>query len=321
MDFRQLEFFVAVAEERNFTRAAERSFVSQPGLSASIRALEREIGTRLFIRGRTGATLTRAGQAFLPRAVRMLADAHAAQLDLADTSGTSPRSVRIGAEQCIADLLDMPDLLDAFAQRHPAAGITFEHASTAQLNSLVETGELDLAVVAGLRAEGRVAPGSGETVLRQENFVLLVPPSHRLAERTSTAWSDLAGDRFVEFAPTWAARQVLDVEGQRRGIEREASATVADVHMLLSLVARNFGIAVVPESIAAKPEATGLSALGFERGDVGWEIRLRVAERAGVLAHAFAAMLIPHRAVAEARREIEDMGAISTSQRSTRAQP
>lgn len=198
----------------------------------------------------------------------------------------------------------MPDLLEAFTQHHPAAEITFEHGTTADLNALIGTGDLDLAVVAGPDEEDRPGGVSGETVLRRESFVLLLPPNHRLASRAWSAWTDLAGERFVEFAPTWAARQVLDADGRRRGVRRETSVTVADAHMLLNLVARGFGVAVVPESVAAKPEAKGLAVVGFERGAVEWQIRLRVGSRAGALARAFAAMLMPHGAITEARREI-----------------
>ena len=163
MDVRQLEFFLAVVDERNFTRAAEKVFVTQSGLSASIRALERELGVRLFDRGPQGATPTKTGEVFFPRARRMLADARAAQRELLEVSQTETRLVRVGSEKCVGDLVDLVDLMAAFRIDEPQAELSFEQSSTGALVPGLSEGDLDIALIAG--------PVAGDPWQRNSGFI------------------------------------------------------------------------------------------------------------------------------------------------------
>src|ERR1700754_911314 len=142
MDIRQLEFFTAVAEERNFTRAAEVSFVTQSGMSASVRGLERELGVQLFDRSGKEVTLTKAGHTFLPRARRMLEDARSAQRELLGVSGETARQVRVGSVQCVGDLVDLVDLLASFRSAEPSIEVALVQASSADLAALLGRSEL-----------------------------------------------------------------------------------------------------------------------------------------------------------------------------------
>ncbi|WP_156761663.1 LysR family transcriptional regulator [Microbacterium karelineae] len=296
MDVRQLEFVLAIAEEGSFTRAAERSFVSQPGLSSSIRSLERELGVPLFERGRRGAQLTPAGARFLPRAERILDDVREAQRALA---GGAPRglAVRIGAEQCFGGLVDIADLMTTFAERHPAADLEFVQDTSSRLAPLVDSGRLDVALV----ARGSDSPSSEGTLLRREPFVLLSDPGD--ASPHPASLDDLDGARLVDFGPTWEARRVLDRALAERGIERRTVVEVGDVHMLLSLIGRGFGRAVVPESIAAKQAASELAVSPLV-GAPEWEIHAALCADPTPLAEAFAAMLMPYAAVTALREEL-----------------
>ncbi|MEO3770672.1 LysR family transcriptional regulator [Micromonospora sp. B9E7] len=305
MDVRQLEFFLAVAEEGNFTRAAKRSYVSQPGLSSSIRALERELRVRLFDRVPAGASLTPAGTVFLTRARRMLADAHAAQAELAQVPGNgTSRSVRIGAEQCLGNLVDLADLLSIFAERNPGTELAFEQAPTNRLLEGIHTNVIDVALVAQSPPDDNadtLRAGAG-VVLRREPFVFLTSNNHPLGRENEVSWEVLASERFVDLASSWAAREVLDEAfATRPGCNRISAVSVGDVHMLLDLVGRGFGIAAVPESVAEKSEAAGLCRLKVAGPPFEWEVLLRVAERANAAARAFAAMLLPQTAISNSR--------------------
>ncbi|RLP82902.1 LysR family transcriptional regulator [Mycetocola lacteus] len=285
MDLRQLEFFLAVAAEENFTRAAERSFVSQPGLSSSIRALERELGVSLFTRGRGGATLTASGDAFRPRAALLLGEARRAQEALLRAASASPRTTRIGAEQCLGDFVDLVDLITAFGSAHPHTSMHFTQASTQSLHSQLDTGEIDLALL----ANGLTEEVSATSIpLRRESFVLLGPEGHPLATRESLRPEELDGVATIDFADTWAARRILDEAWARRGITRQSVMTLEDVHMLIRLVARGGGVAIVPESMAAKLEAAELPRAIIEDDSLGWEIRLVLSDTADETARAFA---------------------------------
>lgn len=303
MDVRQLEFFVAVAEERNFTRAAERVFVTQSGLSSSIRALERELSVQLFDRGPQGAVLTRSGETFLPRARHMLEDARAAQRELLQLTNEVGEPVRVGSEQCVGDLVDLVDLMASFRGDDPHAELSFEQSGSDTLIERLGSGDLDIALIAQ-RPGGSAEPaarGITTTALRREPFVLLSLPGHRIAEADSVSWSDLEGERFVDFQPSWVVRQVIEEATAQRGMSRRSAVAVDDVHLLIDMVVHGFGIAAVPASIAAKPDAAALRRIPIRDADLSWEIHMATAPQAGSAARAFAAMFMPDEVIAASR--------------------
>lgn len=306
MDVRQLEFFIAVVDERSFTKAAETVFVTQSGLSASIRALERELGVRLFDRGPQGAAPTKTGEVFLPRARRMLTDARAAQRELLEVSQREIKTVRVGSEQCVGDLVDLADLMAAFLIDEPQAELSFEQASTETLVVGLSGGDLDIALIAGpvIGDPWQRSSGFSTVLLRREPFVLLAHPRHPLASGRSLAWRDVVGQRFVDFQPTWVVRRVLDAATEARGLVRHSAVTVDDVHMLIEMVGRDFGVAALPVSLAHKPSASELAKVELVDDDLGWEIKVAVSDRAGATARAFQAMLMPSTLVAEVRTEL-----------------
>lgn len=128
MHFQQLTYFVAVAEARHFTRAAEAVHVSQPSLSQQIRALEAELGADLFSRARGNITLTDAGEALLPLARRILADAETARHEVQELVSLRSGRVRLGATPSLCTGL-LPDLLRAFHDRHPGCGCCWRRAA------------------------------------------------------------------------------------------------------------------------------------------------------------------------------------------------
>src|SRR6185437_3215166 len=144
MEIRQLQHFVSVAEEQHFTRAAARLMVSQSGLSASIRALERELQAPLFVRTTRTVTLTEAGRALLVEAERILAQERAAREAVAAVQGVLRGTLTLGAEQCIAGV-HVARLLAAFRRRHPQVEIRLRQWGSAELAEQVAAGRLDMA--------------------------------------------------------------------------------------------------------------------------------------------------------------------------------
>lgn len=294
MDVRQLEFFVAVAEEGSFTRAAERSFVSQPGLSVSIRSLERELGAQLFTRGRQGAAMTTAGAAFRPWAERILAQVRDAQRAvLGDEPGHA--ALRIGAEQCLGGAVDIVDLLASFAREHPRADLEFVQDVSSRLSGMLDQGRLDVALVAA--PAGSASP-AGSLLLRREPFVALSPDAIACA-----SLADLEGVRTVDFGGAWEARRVLDAALAAAGVSRRTMVEANDVHMLVDLVTRGFGVAVVPESIAGKQAAQHLVRTPLADAPE-WEIRLATCPDPSPSARAFASMFVPHAALGELHADL-----------------
>ena len=144
MEIRQLEHFIAAAEEEHFSRAAERSNIVQSGLSASIRALEGELGTRLFDRTTRRVALTESGRALLPEARRVLAAATAAREAVAGVEGLTRGTLSIGIMQSLV-AVRLPALLARFRALHPGVDIRLRQAGTTILLQEVRGGRLELA--------------------------------------------------------------------------------------------------------------------------------------------------------------------------------
>ncbi|TXS07499.1 LysR family transcriptional regulator [Streptomyces sp. col6] len=257
MELRQLEHFVAVAEERHFTRAAERVAVSQSGLSASVRALEQELRTPLFSRTTRSVRLTEAGRALLVEAERTLAGVRAAKEAVDAVRGLLRGTLSVGVEQCVAGLR-LPRLLAAFRHAHPHMEIRLRQEGTAKLVDGVAGGRLDIAFAATVDPAG----WRGELVpLAREPMVLLCAPGHRLAAADRPDWAELAGEPFIDFHPDFGPRRAADAAFTAAGVRRTVALEVTDVHSLLELVQEQLGIALVPHHFSRKPEARGLAAV------------------------------------------------------------
>ncbi|MFF8999936.1 LysR substrate-binding domain-containing protein [Streptomyces achromogenes] len=260
MELRHLQHFVAVAEDRHFTRAAERLMVSQSGLSASIRALERELRAPLFVRTTRRVTLTEAGRALLVEAERVLAQVRAAHDAVAAVQGVLRGTLALGTEQCIAGVR-VAELLAAFRGRHPDVEIRLRQAGSGELAEEVAAGRLDLAFAYRTRAD---SDQLRSVSLADEPMTVLCHPDHRLAAAPGVLGPrDLTGEVFVDFHPDWGPRRTTDAAFAAAGVRRTVALEVNDVHSLLDLVDENLGIAVVPRHFRHKrPALTGLPLKG-----------------------------------------------------------
>ena len=252
MELRHLQHFVAVAEDQHFTRAAERLMVSQSGLSASIRALERELQTPLFVRTTRRVTLTEAGRALLGEAERILAQVRAAHEAVAAVQGVLRGTLALGTEQCIAGV-HVAGLLAAFRRQHPDVEIRLRQAGSGALAEEVAAGRLDLAFAVRMQAD---TDQLRSVSLTSEPMTVLCHPTHRLAIAGAAVTPDeLGGEVFVDFHPDWGPRRMTDAAFAAAGVRRTVALEVNDVHELLNLVDENLGIAVVPRHFRHKRES------------------------------------------------------------------
>lgn len=248
MELRQLEYFVAVAEHRHFTRAARDLHVAQSGLSASIRALERELGTELFIRSTRSVELTDAGRALLTEARHTLNSAAAAREAVAAVRGLVRGRLVVGTIQCLG-ALDVAALLTRFHAAHPGVEIGLRQGGSAELLAQVRTGDVDVAFVS---VPANVPAGVTLTELGSEPMVLACAAEHRLADAAEVEPADLAKETFVDFQPGWITRDLADQVLAAAGVDRTVPLEVNDVHWLLDLVAAGLGVALVPASFTRK---------------------------------------------------------------------
>lgn len=253
MDLRQMEYLVTLAEEQQFTRAASVCGVSQSGLSAAIRSLEEEFATSLFTRTTRRVVATDAGRALLPFAREMLAQASAGRDAVVRATRQLAGTLRVGAEQCLG-VVDVPPLLERFHRRYPMVDIHFVQAGSHELAAQVRAGDLDVAFVATADHLASMSPAE----LGRRPLVLLVPPGDPLAASSRVEWSQLRERDFIDFRESWGVRTLTDSAFAAHGIPRRIPCTVDDIHTLLDLIHRGLGIALVPQHVAAKPQAHGL---------------------------------------------------------------
>jgi DNA-binding transcriptional LysR family regulator len=245
MELRHLRYFVALAEERHFTRAAKRLHIAQPALSQQIARLEAELGTPLVDRTTRHVALTQAGTLLLAHARRMLAQEAAARAELDDLAGLRRGHLDIGAAQAMGPV-DLARLLLGFHRRHPAVELTVREALSVDLDAAVHDDELDLAFVTGsVRGDG-----IDSTQIATEELVCILGPAHPLAGRDLIRLTDLRHDSFVMFAGSATIRRQVETATARVGYTPRVGFETSDVTRIRALVAAGLGVAIIPRSDA-----------------------------------------------------------------------
>lgn len=202
MELRQLEYFVAVVEEANFTRAAARVHVAQPGVSAQIRRLERELGQELLDRSGRSVRMTAAGAAVLPYARAALAAVAGARLAVDELTGLMRGHLTIGTVTSISsEDLDLPELLSGFHDDHPAVEITLAVGNSDDLVHALQAGQFDLAFVGLGTAPAPL--GIGTHTVTSEGLVAVVSHTDPLATKTTITLKALADQPAPRY---WTAR-------------------------------------------------------------------------------------------------------------------
>ncbi|MFF0249015.1 LysR family transcriptional regulator [Streptosporangium sandarakinum] len=244
MELRQLEYFVAVAEERSFTRAAERVHISQSGVSAQIRRLERELGAELFDRSARVPTLTVAGKAALEHARAALAAAGAAGRAVGEVTGLVRGRLTAGmVVGCTVTPLF--EALAAFHRAHPGVEISLLEDGSDRLVEGVRTGALDLAL-AGTAA---LPEGLETLTVVSERLVAAVPADHALAGRPRTTLAELCAHPLVCMPPGTGVRTVFDRACAARGLEPAVTLQASAPDAVADLAARGLAVAVLSASM------------------------------------------------------------------------
>ena len=258
MELRQLTYFVAVAEEGQFTRGSERVAVAQPAVSTQIRQLESELGEPLFHRGPREATLTEAGQAFLPHARAALAAARDGREALAALHGLRSGQLRVGVSGTLDDRV--AEVLGAFHRTYPGVEIVLREQHNQPLIEAVADGEVEAAVV-GLTGEP-LPPRVDTRVFAVEPLVAVVAPDSGLSRRTTITLGELGGQPMLALARGSGLRAVLEEACAKAGFAPRVIAETGELGSLARLAAQGLGVAVLPRSAA---ERAGLPALRITR--------------------------------------------------------
>jgi DNA-binding transcriptional LysR family regulator len=249
MELRQLEYFIAVAEEANFTRAAERVHISQSGISAQIRQLERDLGATLMDRSRRTASLTDAGAAALGHARAILAAVAAMRQAVDEVNGLIRGRLVVGmVTGCTVTPLF--DALAAFHLAHPGVQISLIEDNSAALIERVRAGDADLALIG---ASGAPPPGLNALPIISERLVAAVPPGHPLAGRPRATLADISVYPIVCLPEGTGIRTVFDQACAATGIQPDIALQASAPGAIADLAIRGLGIAILSETMAASP--------------------------------------------------------------------
>ena len=243
MDLQQLRYVLAVAETRNFTRAAERCFVVQSALSHQVKALEQELGVALFARTSRRVELTAAGEAFLPGARASLEAVERAAAEAAATVGQVRGTLTIGLIPTVT-AIDIPGTLRQFRQAHPGLRITVRSGASDELTTGLRDGEVDIAVL-GLPESTRPARLQWRELAR-ERLVAVLATDHRLAHRRRLRLHDLAQETFADFPAGTPGRAQSDVAFDAAGIQRDVTFEAMSTSLMLDLVEQGLAVALLP---------------------------------------------------------------------------
>jgi DNA-binding transcriptional LysR family regulator len=257
MEFGQLRYVVAAAEERSFTRAAERVHVAQPAVSQQIAQLERELGAKLFDRSERRIRLTPAGEAFLPHARAALDAAGAARDAVTSLRGELAGQLTIGTIPSPPEWLLRQ--LGLYRRRYPRVRLTLRTGAPEALADEVTGGTLDAAII-GVSG-GRLPAGPAGQRLRStlathtiatEPVILAVPRDHSLADATEISLWSLRDEPILTLTPGRGLRAVLETACAEAGFTPHIHAETDDLAVLADLVAHGLGVALLPRSAAER---------------------------------------------------------------------
>lgn len=249
MELRHLRYFVAVAEELNFTRAAMRLHIGQPPLSQQIQALEEEIGARLFERTKRRVILTEAGRAFLGSAYRILGETEQAIEQVRRIARGEHGELRIGFTASVPFMALLPNLIQRYRQQRPDVTLTLREMFTPDQYRALEMGQMDLGFV---RYTGLAIPPAIEVrEIRRDTLRLVINASHPLADRGSIALEEVRGEGFIIYPRgvgtglTALLRRLCQAAGFEPRVVQEAG----EVTTQIGLVAAGIGVALLPSPL------------------------------------------------------------------------
>ncbi len=264
MQFHQLQYFVAVVDTRHFTRAAAQVGVAQPSLSQQIRALEQNLGARLFHRTRGNIALTDAGETLLPIARRILADADTARQEIRALDELDAGRVRLGATPSLCTGL-LPPTLAAFRRAHPGITLIVHEGGSRDLQTALSEGVLDLALVIDSRLTND--PVLEAIPLFVEELVVVSPlGAPRPVRRSHISIGELQGRPLVMFRPGYDLRESTIAACRAAGFEPTLAIEGGEMDAVLEFVNAGMGLAVVPATVVRdRFRATPIAAPGLTR--------------------------------------------------------
>lgn len=244
MELRQLSYFVAVAEELHFGRAASRVCIAQPALSCQIQALEKELGVRLLERSTRKVELTRAGEVFYDRSVRILSDVGQSAEVARSVAGKAARVIRIGTVYP-ATIGVLPAFLARIGRKYPDVELHISSGSTSDIIRGLEHGQINLGFIRPVENIGSLRFFS----IAYERYLLAVEKTSTLLGRSEIEIDDLKGEKIISFSRRNLSytERYFSEKFETHGLTSNIAYSCDDTFSLVSLVSAGLGIGFVPE--------------------------------------------------------------------------
>lgn len=250
MELRHLRYFVAVAEEENITRAAQRLGIQQPPLSQQIQALEQELGVTLFLRSPRSVKLNAAGKLFLGEARKVLASARDAMQRVREFDLGKEGTLRIGMTSSSSIHARTLRVIRTYRRAFPLVTMKVEEGANHDLLLAVEQESLDVAFV---RTNVDMHPTLQSVCIDMERVLVALPASHPLTTVESIRLADLADENFVRFRQVNASGiwDQLEKACLKCGFEPRVTDETPRILSAVHMVASGFGVTVLPEALSA----------------------------------------------------------------------
>jgi DNA-binding transcriptional LysR family regulator len=244
MELRQLTYFVSVAEELHFGRAAARVHIAQPALSTQIQALERELGVQLFVRSTRRVELTVAGETFYNRCVRILSDIDMSAQATRSAAGKTVRKIRIGTIYP-ATIGVLPAFLSKIARKYPNIQLQIQSGSTSDIIRSLESGQVNLGFIRPVENIGSLRFFS----MANDEYLLAVVKDSRLAGLAEIGIEDLRDQKVISFSRqnlSYTERYFAEMFAEH-DLVRNIAYSCDDTFALISLVSAGLGIGFAPQ--------------------------------------------------------------------------
>jgi DNA-binding transcriptional LysR family regulator len=271
MEIRQLKAFMAIADARTFTAAAQRIHYTQAALSMQIKQLEREVGVPLFTRMPRRVVLTEAGERLMGRAQHILREHDAALAELAELAGAKHGRLRVGSASGMVSADSLPAILKRLKKAHPHAEVSVTSGTSEELVKKILAGETDAAFIS-LPVQAR----NVETeLLSQDQLVAIASPRHALAGQRVVSAFALAGEKLILGERGGNTRRLIDEFFAEAGLKPTVAMELSRQQAIKNMVAADMGVGIVPLSIVREEVERGrLVRWWIEGARINWEMGL-----------------------------------------------
>lgn len=271
MEIRQLRAFLAIAEARTFTAAAQRIHYTQAALSMQIKQLEKEVGVPLFTRMPRRVVLTEAGERLMERAHLILREHDAALAELSELAGAKHGRLRVGSASGMVSADALPAILKRLRRAHPHADVSVSSGTSEELVARILAGELDAAFV----SLPVLARNVETDVLSQDQLVAIASPRHPLAAQRVISGFALAGEKLILGERGGNTRRLIDEFFSEAGLKPTVAMELSRQQAIKNMVAADMGVGIVPLSVAREDVERGrLVRWWIEGARINWEMGL-----------------------------------------------